>query len=602
MNIMRNFICSFKKQALFLLLLCSGIGLMAEQTVVTVNFRIDQAGNLEKALKDAGYDTDVKLTAITDLKVLTSGVYTSGGKDYGIALEISDFTFITNKLTSLASLDLSEAVVTNNYGEGRAPNNSFPNDAFKNNKTIKTFTFPSTLIGIGASAFVNTALAGEIAIPVGVNGAANLDYTRFGNSQGITGFVADPTSAYITTINGVLFNKAVTELHYYPSGKTDVNYVVPEGVTTIRNSAFEHNHHLKTLTFASTTTIMQTANRFDVIADHSEIENIFVQPENTVFGSTNGILYQKANNRTVWSPRGKQMVKISAPIQIMAGGTSQNSMFGGNANNTSTGVTVTNNYTKVVKLIDFPETLEVIEDGALVAADSLGIIISRAKTVPTNYQVSFRSIGASLSPAWSTKVYVPAEALLDYKASTWVANSSGPNPANPSVTITFNGFPAASFFAFYNLNLTSATAVSSIATDIAPEGGVVTITAASAPEGKIFDKWTSSTAGVVFDDATSKTTTFTMLASDVDIEALYKEDSGTNIEESDGAQLSIYPNPATESISLKNVSDVEYTIYDALGKVMAKGVTSGEQISVGHFSNGVYLLNVDGKIIRFIKK
>ena len=600
---MRNFICSFKKQALFLLLLCSGIGLMAEQVVVTVNSRVDQAGNLERTLKDAGYDTDLELAAITDLKVLTSGVYTSGGKDYGIALEISDFTFLTTKLTSLASLDLSEAVVTGNYGEGRAPSNSFPGDAFKNNKTIKTFTFPSTLIGIGAGAFVNTALVGEIEIPVGVNGAANLDYTRFGNSQGITGFVADPASVYVTTINGVLFNKAMTELHYYPSGKTDISYTIPEDVTTIRNSAIEHNHHLKNLTLAATTTIMQAGtDRFDVIADHSEIENIFVQPGNTVLGSTNGILYQIATNRTVWSPRGKKELRISAPIQRIAGGGSQNSMFGGNASNTSTGVSVPNNYTKVIKLIDFPATLEVVENGAFVAADSLAVIISRATTVPTNYQVSFRSIGASLTPAWSTKVYVPASALNVYKASTWVANAAGPNPANPSETVTFSGFAAASFFAFYNLNLTSATAVSSIATDIAPEGDVVTITADQAPEGKIFDKWTSNTVGVVFDDETSKTTTFTMLASDVEIEALYKEDSGTNIEESEGYQLSIYPNPATESISLKNASNVRYTIYDALGKVVANGLASGEEISVGHFSNGVYLLNVDGKVIRFIKK
>lgn len=600
---MKSLIYSLKKQTLFLLLLCSGIGLMAEQVVVTVDFREAQAGNLEKALKNAGYDTDLKLAAITEMKVVTSGVYTSGGRDYGIALEASDFTLLNTKFTSLASLDLSEATVTNNYSEGRAPNNSFPNDVFKNNKTIKTIKLPTTLVGIGSGAFVNCSLVGEIAIPIGVNGAANLDYTRFGNTQEITAFVADPASVYIATIDGVLFNKAVTELHYYPSGKMNTDYTIPEGVITIRNSAFEHNHHLKNLTLASTTTTMQAgAERFDVIADHSEIESILVQHGNTILASTNGILYQISGNRVVWSPRGKKEMRISAPIQKIAGGGSQNSIFGGNASNTSTGVSVSNNYTKVIKLVDFPATLEVVENGAFVAADSLAAIISRASTVPTNYPVSFRSIGASLTPAWSTKVYVPANALDTYKSSTWVANASGPNPANPAETVTFSGFAATSFFAFYNLNLTSATAVSSIATDIAPETDVVTITAAPAPEGKVFKNWTSSNAGVTFADAGEETTTFEMPASDVSIEAVYEDGDPTSIEESEVTQLGIYPNPATESISLTNASDTKYTIYNTLGKVVANGVTNGEEISVGHLSNGIYLFNADGKAMRFIKK
>lgn len=38
--------------------------------------------------------------------------------------------------------------------------------------------------------------------------------------------------------NGVLFNKAKTKLIQYPVGKTDVEYTVPEGVTTIGDYSF----------------------------------------------------------------------------------------------------------------------------------------------------------------------------------------------------------------------------------------------------------------------------------------------------------------------------------------------------------------------------
>lgn len=58
------------------------------------------------------------------------------------------------------------------------------------------------------------------------------------------------------------------------------------------------------------------------------------------------------------------------------------------------------------------------------------------------------------------------------------------------------------------------------------ESGVqVSITANSAPDGKVFDKWTTDNGGT-FADASSASTTFTMPAKDVTITATYK-DSGT---------------------------------------------------------------------------
>ena len=54
-------------------------------------------------------------------------------------------------------------------------------------------------------------------------------------------------------------------------------------------------------------------------------------------------------------------------------------------------------------------------------------------------------------------------------------------------------------------------------------GQTVTITADAAPEGKVFDKWTTTTAGVTFADANSATTTFVMPAGAVSVTATYKD-------------------------------------------------------------------------------
>lgn len=514
---MKNLIFTFKKQLLVVALVCIGVPLMAEQVVITVNSRNTETvpadySNLKDAFVAAGYDTPEELAAITDLKVNTEGKYSYNNKEYDIALDINDMTFINAQLTSLAYLDLSDATVTDNYGLGRGPNNNFPVKSFLNNTTIKSIKLPSTLINIGQNAFANTALEGVINIPKSVKDAASVDYNRFGNSQKITGFQADPESAAITTVDGVVFNKAMTEIHYYPSGKTDKDYTIPEGVTTIRNSAFEHNYHLKSLTLASTTTTTQAgASRFDVIANQSEIENVFVATGNTILGSVNGVLYQLEGNRVVWSPRGKVALKIPAPIQKIAGGGSQNSIFGGNSNNPITGNPIPNNYAFVITLLDLPLTLEEIENGAFVGTSYLAQIICRATTVPTIGQATFREVGGLIKTG--TQVYVPASSLQQYTASAWAGNSS------------YNGFPAANFHAFHNLQLTDATAESSIASDISFENDIVAINAII-PAGKKFAKWATTTEGVIFTDVTSSTTTFTMPAKDVEITATFKDSEG----------------------------------------------------------------------------
>jgi len=54
-------------------------------------------------------------------------------------------------------------------------------------------------------------------------------------------------------------------------------------------------------------------------------------------------------------------------------------------------------------------------------------------------------------------------------------------------------------------------------------GATVTIAASAAASGKVFDKWTTTTAGVTFANATAATTTFTMPATAATVTATYKD-------------------------------------------------------------------------------
>lgn len=88
-------------------------------------------------------------------------------------------------------------------------------------------------------------------------------------------------------------------------------------------------------------------------------------------------------------------------------------------------------------------------------------------------------------------------------------------------------------------------------------GAVVAINAYFMGEGQVFDKWTSSTAGVGFANPNASSTTFTMPAANVAITATYKTGSGrTNANAANGGSSSSGQNGASSS---SNGTKVEIT-------------------------------------------
>ena len=70
--------------------------------------------------------------------------------------------------------------------------------------------------------------------------------------------------------------------------------------------------------------------------------------------------------------------------------------------------------------------------------------------------------------------------------------------------------------------------------------------------------------------------------------------------------VSIYPNPATDYLTLSNVSEGTYNVISMSGSLVLSGELNGESLNVEALENGTYILNVqsEGKLYqnRFIKK
>lgn len=139
--------------------------------------------------------------------------------------------------------------------------------AFYGSDSLVKVTLPSTISSIAANSFGYCKALEEITIPDLVtslssstfNYCTSLKIVNIGsgltsfNSWAFTGSTAieamnvSEDNIYLASIDGVLFNAAMTQITLYPAGKTDAEYTVPDSVTSIATSAFEGNTYLEAI-------------------------------------------------------------------------------------------------------------------------------------------------------------------------------------------------------------------------------------------------------------------------------------------------------------------------------------------------------------------
>ncbi|MEI6713623.1 MAG: leucine-rich repeat domain-containing protein [Verrucomicrobiota bacterium] len=101
---------------------------------------------------------------------------------------------------------------------------------------FKDVTIPQSVTRIGASAFSECRDLKKVVIPKTVT---SIDSGAFTDTSRVTEFiVSDQNSAYMSTAEGVLFNKSQTVLLHYPLGRIADSYVIPKSTSVIGASAF----------------------------------------------------------------------------------------------------------------------------------------------------------------------------------------------------------------------------------------------------------------------------------------------------------------------------------------------------------------------------
>lgn len=100
--------------------------------------------------------------------------------------------------------------------------------------------------GIATLAFGSSDNIVEVNVPESVEKIGRLPCRHTDTVKAIN---VDENNKYYTSVDGVLFDKDMTTLLYYPCDKADKSYTIPEGVKHIAASAFEFSDNLENITF-----------------------------------------------------------------------------------------------------------------------------------------------------------------------------------------------------------------------------------------------------------------------------------------------------------------------------------------------------------------
>lgn len=152
-------------------------------------------------------------------------------------------------------------------------------------KDTRELKIPDTVTQIEPLIFSSRNLL-KIWIPGGVKDI-NTFYIRYMKSAEYV--EVDSLNGYYTSIDGVLYNKDVTELLYYPMMKQDKSYIMPDTVKTIDDSiSLTTNPYLESITLSKA--LEYADYKF---AKSNSLKEIKVSEESSYYKSVDGVLYNK---------------------------------------------------------------------------------------------------------------------------------------------------------------------------------------------------------------------------------------------------------------------------------------------------------------------
>ena len=185
------------------------------------------------------------------------------------------------------------------------------NNAFWCCRSLKNVDIPEGVVSIGNGAFGNCESIERVTIPSTVTAIGTDDrYNAFTGCYGVEEYQVAAGNPNYCSADGVLFDKAMTTLLYYPNASEATEYAVPNGVVEIRVGSLWYSKHLVRLAIPSSVKSMST------LAGCERLEEISVDPNNTVYCSVDGILFTKEQTKLLWYSRHRSDTSYDIPKSV----------------------------------------------------------------------------------------------------------------------------------------------------------------------------------------------------------------------------------------------------------------------------------------------
>lgn len=122
----------------------------------------------------------------------------------------------------------------------------------------------------------------------------------------------DGNNEFYKSVDGVLYNKSMTQLFTYPAQKKDEVFEIPNGVRDISDCAFSHTQFLKKLIISQTVSLIFNTAFFNC----DSLTDIEVDEKNGSFTSINGVLFDKYTNALYKYPSAKSAEEYTIPGNV----------------------------------------------------------------------------------------------------------------------------------------------------------------------------------------------------------------------------------------------------------------------------------------------
>jgi hypothetical protein len=211
---------------------------------------------------------------------------------------------------SLTSIEEMAFFSCSGLTEIKFPKNltSIGDSAFANCERLTEFKLLESLTSIGKLAFWGCEGLTVIKFPKSLTSIGD---NIFDECTELTEVIVDENNPVFCSVEGVLFDKAMTTLLWFPEGKKG-KYSVPNGVLRLRQDSFKNCRELISISFPQSLYSIG-GNGFNC----EQLTDITVNELNPYYHSIDGVLFDKESKALLEYPKNKDKTEYTVPEGIL---------------------------------------------------------------------------------------------------------------------------------------------------------------------------------------------------------------------------------------------------------------------------------------------